>query len=421
MYLSKIFNEKNLTITDQAIVSGGNFALNILIARVLSLNDLGTFSLCWLALLLASSIHQAFLLGACPTAISRRKEATAKEIYVHHLAILNLGTVLTSFLATYALSLLFFSKAQLNGFFPITLALLVSSYLFFDFGRKMNQNLSKTKRTLIADGIVLVVQLATMAVLFYAHNLDLISLLASWALIYSVAGLVLNFAFLVKIKSNLESLVPILIEHWNYGKWLMATGMIQWFSGNIYTITAAAILGNAAAGVIRLLQNIVGVLHILFISFEIYIPVKAAEIYLRQGTKSMVDYVVAFAVQGMAITIAVVLLICTFSTQILQLFYKGDVTESSLLCFFAIFYLIVFSAIPLRIILRTVGNTRALFIAYVISLLISLVIAKPLITQYGTTGVLLGFLISNVVTNIYYIIAAHKHIWSTNTHRPYPA
>lgn len=413
MNLSKILNEKNLTIADQTIVSGGNFLLNILIAKILSLDNLGTFTLCWLALLLASSIHQAFILGAGPNAITKRKATGTLENYIYHLTVLNLVTVTFCFIGTYILALIYFNAEQPNPMWLATpLAFLVSTFVFYDFGRKMNQNLSRTKKTLLSDLLVLMAQLVSMAGLYYFGIISLINLLWCWALIYGLAGLTLNVSIISKTKFQAGIFLEIALEHWNFGKWLIATSLVQWFSGNIYLITAAALLGNKVVGVIRLLQNVVGILHILFISFEIYIPIKAAELYLRNGNKAMIDYVVSFAVQGLGLTIAIVLIICTFSPQILSLLYHSNTSsDSSLLCFFAIFYIVVFSAIPLRIILRTVGDTKSLFIAYIINLALSVSLAKPLILQYGTTGVILGYLISNIVTNLYYLIAANKHMW----------
>ena len=57
-------------------------------------------------------------------------------------------------------------------------------------------------------------------------------------------------------------------RYWNFGEWLTASALMQWTSGNLFTIAAGALLGTTTVGVLKAAQNLMGVTHILFMGFE---------------------------------------------------------------------------------------------------------------------------------------------------------
>jgi len=61
--INQLKKDKNklLVVLDQVIVSGGNFALGLVLIRTLGLADYGVYAVLWMGVLFALSLHQAFI------------------------------------------------------------------------------------------------------------------------------------------------------------------------------------------------------------------------------------------------------------------------------------------------------------------------------------------------------------------------
>jgi O-antigen/teichoic acid export membrane protein len=50
-------------LCDQALVSGANFATNVILARVLGIREYGVYALSWMAVLFVASLQWAFIVS----------------------------------------------------------------------------------------------------------------------------------------------------------------------------------------------------------------------------------------------------------------------------------------------------------------------------------------------------------------------
>ncbi len=87
--------EKLIPLLDQAIVSGGNFLIGIILTRVLGLQSYGEYSLLWLLVLFASSIQHAGILTPMYT-FAPQLEKEKQRTYLHNLLALQLSKLLQS-------------------------------------------------------------------------------------------------------------------------------------------------------------------------------------------------------------------------------------------------------------------------------------------------------------------------------------
>ena len=124
-----------LTLTDQAVVSAGNFLLGLLLARILGLDVFGVYSLGWIVLLGAASLHQALftqpfqtLLPTFSGAAQARYVAAAQSLQT--VAALAFGGLL-------AIGLWAGNALQLAPALPaLEIGLAVATYLHHDFARR---------------------------------------------------------------------------------------------------------------------------------------------------------------------------------------------------------------------------------------------------------------------------------------------
>jgi O-antigen/teichoic acid export membrane protein len=70
--INKLKNKKLLVFLDQALVSGSNFVLGILLARYLGVAGYGQFALLWLIVLFFSSLQLAYIISPMLTLVQKK-------------------------------------------------------------------------------------------------------------------------------------------------------------------------------------------------------------------------------------------------------------------------------------------------------------------------------------------------------------
>jgi O-antigen/teichoic acid export membrane protein len=214
-----------------------------------------------------------------------------------------------------------------------------------------------------------------------------------------------------QLKFNPKKIKAVILEHWDFSKWLTATALLQWFSGNLFIIAAGAILGPRAVGATRMAQNIVGITHVLFLAMENIIPVRAAGFQRDGGTEKMFGYLWKFTLQMGMITLTLLGLISIFSKQIILSFYGSEFVEYQyLLVAFCILYVIIFIGYPLRYAIRTLERTRLIFVSFIASSIFSVLTAYPIIKTFGLTGVIIGLMLTQLITLGIYIFSLRNDL-----------
>ena len=144
-----------IPLVDQAIVSGGNFLLGVLLARVLGLAVYGEFAIVWLIVLFCSSIHHAWIITPLYTFSSKvtgvEKKKYLQSVMVHQLLFAVVASLLV--LVIIFIAKLFFpewSIAQAN----IIVAMMAFCYLMYDFFRRFAYVKGRLYRALFLDAVV---------------------------------------------------------------------------------------------------------------------------------------------------------------------------------------------------------------------------------------------------------------------------
>lgn len=403
---------KIFTIADQALVSGGNFVFSIFTARFLGLRDYGVFILTWMTVLFLSSIQQAYILSPMANITSAHSEEQ-KLKYTESLLFIQLTFGILS-------SLLLFSYIYIytvivpNNYLSKSIYILplsVFAYLFHDFFRKKFFLINKTHLSFILDLIVNLTLLISSIFLITIKNSkgDILDIMEVMTLSYFTGCII---GFLLQPNFRFKFCKDIMNKHWMSAKWLLLTSMLIWFSGNYFIIAAGTILGPKEAGIIRIAQALIGVLNIFFIALEAYIPISASKIFFLQGRKALFEYLSKVAIKGLAVTLIFCLFIYIFSKEIIQLLYGYAYQDSVYVVqWFTLFYILVFTAIPLRFALRTLEQDRNIFIAYCLSTLFSLLCADMMVSHMGMVGVIAGLITTQLITQFWYILSLKNYYY----------
>ncbi len=398
----KSHGEKLLVVTDQGLVSGVNFIVAILLTRFLGLEVYGLYVLAWMVVLFISSMQQAFIIMPLYTLYPKQD---LKEQYLSGLMGIQLIFSVTSVLAvcilvSFAMKI---NPEWSNPGLVFLTGLVTGLHSFNDYLRRLFFVLHKPGTVLIMDLIGYGVLPVIILVLVALDQLSIHTVLIS---ICCLLMLSISFSLIFRYDAGFglkKNSLPLGL-HWRFSKFLIGTSLLQWFSGNLFIVVAGSTLGPVSVGAIRIAQNIIGVLHVLFIAMENLIPVRASELYKTNGRKSMLKYIGIVSKQAAVPTSILLGIIAIFRNEIIRLFYGEVYLEFHyLLLLFAGLYILVFIGTILRFIIRTIEKNRLIFTSYIASGILSMALAKPLVSSFGLLGVMIGlFLVQILSLTIYF-------------------
>lgn len=400
-----------LVYADQLVVSGFSFISSVVLARFLGVQGFGIYSIAWLGVLIASSINQPLIIAPMLT-LSGKKNGEEKNRYLQALIFKQL-----LFAASLAI-LAFFTVLVMSFILPdwkvgsiiLAFPLAVFTFLLQDFFRRYFFVINKPKKAIMIDLIAYGGVLISAFLIHFIRDMDAQFVLLLTALFFLYASLAALIS-LKELRFNIDEIKAVVLEHWSFSKWLTATAVLQWFSGNLFIIAAGAILGPMAVGATRMAQNIVGITHVLFLAMENIIPTRASNAQRKGGNHQLFKYLMKFTLQMGAITFTLLGLITIFSHQIIDFFYGESYLEyQNILIGFCLLYVVVFLGYPFRYAIRTLENTRLIFISFIVSSIFSVAVAYPVIKTFGLPGVVGGLMATQTITLLIYGWSLRKAI-----------
>ncbi len=401
-FLQHAIAKKAIVLGDQVMVSASNFLLGILLVRWMGLSDYGVFALLWMGVLFALGINQAWVTKPL-LSIAPKME---KNQVASYLVNLHLVQCLTSIVFLLLGALLYgmahwFFDAAIWPLIPLTSALAFCQ-LQHDFYRKTSLVKQQFLRVFCLDGIFYGGQILGIIALYYFGNLQLVSVLAVLVGVNLISVIVGAFGISWQ-GVNRTALLNIFVRHFHFSKWLLGTSVLQWLSGNYFIIVGASILGTKSVGAIRLVQNVMGLCHILFLTMENLIPIEAAKQYHLAGENALTLYLRKMTYHLGAGFACLLFLIAYFAPEILQLIYGPTAVEHAyIVAAYVGLYFLVFLGHPFRFFMRTIEQTAPIFVAYVLSAIFSLITAKGFVTYYGMHGLLLGLIATQLISLMTY-------------------
>ncbi len=409
-----------VALLDQALVSGANFVTGVLLARFLGLKEYGVFAMAWLVVLFFGSIQQSFIIAPLQTLLPKREQEERASLRTS-LFLIQLCMGLLAMLLTWGfchLSKTLFLDQTPLGTLTLVLPITVFTFLMNEYFRKLFFSEGRQTTALILDLISYGTQILGLLLVASAGELDLrraLIIIASSNSISTAYGLMRSHG----LSADFRHFTRHLKEISSYSGWLIGTSLLQWCSGNFFIITAGGLLGPAPVGAIRMAQNVVGVLNILFLAMENFIPSNAARIYQQQGLRYLYTYLRQVMFLAGAATLAALSLIMVFAREIIGMLYGAGFEQYDDVLFgFSILYVFVFTGLPLRYFIRTIEKNRDIFVSYVLSAGTSLLLAGPIVSSFGIAGVIAGLVIAQVIVQLWFLYSLRPEIsslWKSST------
>jgi O-antigen/teichoic acid export membrane protein len=380
-------------LIDQALVSGANFATNVILARALGIREYGVFALSWMAVLFASSLQWAFIVSPMMS-VGPKQEEHDRPFYYGAVLIQEIAFAALSVAAMLIVlraSVLRFPQWNVQGL-GLPLSFATFAYLLQDFVRRYFFSTGRSKFALLSDAISYLTQIPI--ILLLSHRANFSSSIALWIIgATSLVSFLVSWLWFESVKFRVSALRKVAVRHWKISRWLAPSAFMQWSSGNLFIVAAPIYYGAAAAAVLRAAQNIVGVAHIWFLGLENVVPAEAARRMHSQGLDAAFNYIKQIIFRWGLITLGFVSIVSLRPNLWLKLVYGPQYAGyGHILQLYALLYLMSFFAGPLRAGLQALEYTAPIFWSYSAMTVFSLAFAAPFAQWFGLTGAMLGMI-----------------------------
>lgn len=390
--LHRFLGREAWALTDQAVVSGSNFLTNVMLLRFMGLREFGIFILAWMSVQFVNSLQTA-LIVAPMMSVGPKQEEKDRPFYFGAVVFQELALVASCFV------LVFVALKISNGIFPhknleqlaLPLAVAAFAYQMQDFLRRYFFSTRQSRRAFADDALSYLPQLPILFLLQGAGYLN--SATALWVMAgTSILGLAPWLFWMEPLRFSREWIVSIARRHWKISRWLGASALLQWISGNLFVVAAPLYYGAAAAGVLKASQNLMGVTNIWFQGLDNVVPVETARQLRKGGLSAMLSYTRSILLKWGGLTLLFALAMAAAPSFWLRLIYSPEMAQYGyILRLYALLYVIIFIGGPMRAGLQALEYTVPIFWSYLAMAGFSVIFSVPMAKRLGLAGSLYGF------------------------------
>lgn len=380
------------TLVDQAVVSAANFLTSLIVARNLGIEAFGVFSVAWLILLFVQSLQIALILTPM-LSIGPKTDADQQTDYYTSLLPLQMVFALLSAAVAALFSAYgghFAGMGNTGTALALPLALTVAASQLHEFARRVCYARVRPQAALAMDLARYGTQFALFLYLFINGHGTVANTLYAVAAC-ALMGLVATARQLPFPSWRSERVRATAGRHWNMSKWLVPSALMQWTSGNFFTLAAGTLLGPVAVGAMRAAQNLMGVTHVFFQALDNWAPVRASHIQARQGVTGLRTFTRKLLLVTGGGTAIAALTLAVPAGFWLELLYGGEYASHGwLVANYGAAYVLMALSAPYRYAFMALENTRPMFFGYFAATIFSISGVYPLIGFFGMTGAMIG-------------------------------
>jgi O-antigen/teichoic acid export membrane protein len=389
-------------IADHAQMSAANFAMTILLARVLSPRDFGAYALVYSALLFVNGIQGA-LISQPHTVLGSPRSG---QDFVQYTTVTLVTQFFLALLAAAVIAVIALT-AIWRGWEAAPLLLLCVPATFAwqmqEFVRRVLYTRSKTTAVFMNDAISYGGQFVLVVLLWRLGSLTTITALTALT-VTSALGAILG-AWQIQPylgeRPTWQQFRTTATENWHFSKWLLGSTLTTWTSGRMYPILAAGLISVAATGAMKAVQTILGPMNVLTGAMDPLLSPKAARAHARGGVPALRVYISRMQVFVLLTVGVYCVLVGVFSEPILRIVYSDQYSHYAwLLIIMAFDYAFTTVRRPLALALMVLGETSAVFRIRVISSVATLTAGLALVAGFGMAGVGAGILLNGMVMQL---------------------
>lgn len=394
-------------VLDQALISGSNFVVSILLARWLVPEQYGAYAVAFGFFVLLSLVYGSLVLE--PMAVfggsSYRQSLRG---YLSSLIWIHVAMSLAIAATFGASAFIAWKVAPAGGLGGALAGVTIASpcvLLFWLARRTFYLELSPAKAAVGA----LVYFTISLGLLFVVYRRGVLSPFSAFVLI-GIAALGTGVYLLVRLLRDLRPdtfdhpVGEVWGRHWRYGSWALLTCVASWIPANIY-YPLLGVLGNMAkSGQLKALMNFTLPVEQVKLALGLLLLPYAASVIGREGRASAGALSRRMTLVAIGVAIVYWAVLFWWQGPAFHVLYSGRYTEvAHLLPIVALGSLAWCGSFGSAITLRAMESPSSVFVAFALATAASLIIGIPATWYYGLSGAIWGTNVSDLLSWIFLV------------------
>jgi len=391
-------------VLDQALFSGANFIVNILLARWLPPEEYGAFAVALSIYYLLLGFHTAVITEPMMVfGAGKYREQFRK--YFGMVLWGHWGVSAFLFLGFSIVSFLLWHKGLINLFQAFIGLSIAFPFLTFQWiSRRSAYAIFRPWQATVSSSIYCMIIIIILWILYQAGKLSVLTSI----LAMGTSGLFSSLFILHLIKPQWKwwsyhgNPMPNIVvnEHWRYGRWAIGTVFLMWLPGNFAYTLLPTWWGLEASAVVRALANLVlPIQHAISALGTLALPVLSSSFYNKKS--NFINLLKKFLATFLLFTSLYSICLILLKEYITFFLYRKKYLFADLLIIMLGVQTITVAVTTVTgSALRSMGRTDLVFKSYVFTTLTALTIGVLLVWNFGVSGAVTSMMLSSLTTAI---------------------
>ena len=389
-------------VIDQALFSGSNFIVNILLARWLPPEEYGAFAVALSVFYLLAGFHTAVLTEPMMVfGAGKYREQFCKYFGMVLWGHWGVSAILS--LGLGVIGLVFLQRGLIYLSHALIGLSIVFSFLTLQWiSRRSAYIIFKPWLATISSGVYSLTVVILLWVLFQKNCLSVFSSI----LVLGAAGLVSSSYVFYLVKPQWQwwsyqgnpTLDIVIKDHWTYGRWAIGTVFLMWIPGSIAYTLLPIWWGLEASAKVRALMNLVlPIQHAIAALGMLVLPVLSSSFNIEKSRfiNLLKKFFIAFVLCSLLYGIFLIL-VRKYVTFVL---YGNRYIFTDWLIIVTAVQPIVIAATTITTgALRSMERSDLVFKSYGFTTLVALMIGSLLVWCFGISGAVVSMLLSSLTT-----------------------
>jgi len=407
-------------LADQVLISGTNFVTMVFAGRGMGKTGFGEFSLVYNALLFANMIQISLVTQPHNVLGTGRAKGSAYASYTASTGVLQVALAAAQAL----LALLFVGIAYSRHWSATSLlAALVPAIVAWqlqEFVRRILYTEGRTAAAFLNDVISYGGQAVWIVILYWLDcrtNRSAPTYLTGPAALYvlaitSAAGAVLG---LFQIGRSLCGRIHAAVwaENWHFGKWLLGSEILTYFSSlPMYMNIVGWMVGAAASGELKAAQTLFGPARVISFYLATVLPIQFARELAEGGNAALHRQLKSTALSVLPVLAVFCLLIALFAAPLLRIFGRDFASQPRVLALYAIVAFLTYGQMVLIAALTAKRLTQVVFFSSVAGAAITGAFSFWLIKTMLIDGALIAMILTGLAMTGFYWLGYRRCMMS---------
>jgi len=373
-------------IADQGVVSLGNFLMTIILARTLSQEVYGIWTVLFGSILLLNVIHYSLIVYPLMVRASSPDEVKAQQFVT--------GALVLTIICAIPLGLVLLAASTFinRPYIGLWASVALLCWQVQETTRRALMARLAYRKALAGDAISYLGQAAVVWFLARKAMLTPESCFVVIALTCLCAAIVQAGLLRLRIPARWE-VAKLGRQFWSTGHWVLWSSLSMNVSLQAVPWSLFILRGAGDAAGFQAVSNLLGFTHPIILSLGNIIVPAAARARVIDGLKAARRVAMVHAMQGGLLLLPYFAVLLIFPRQLLSLFYGSKSSYIGLtvaLRLLALAYLFYYLSLAFKFLLNALEENRAQFAAEVVSSSLLAIIIVPSVIIFGVSGAIVA-------------------------------